>query len=107
MLNVKVGLQNMYLIAALMNKVFDPSTMSLPTDHLMKLGYFSIGSKFNQIFSIYGRDVLTATFTSLTPGQSYTVFYFVTVDNPALNSRSSAILYKVFVTNVQQLVDLY
>lgn len=106
MLKVKVGLQNTYLIAALMNKVFDPNTMSLPTDHLMKLGYFAVGSKFNQIFSIYGRDELTATFSNLVSGQSYTVFYFVTVDNPALNSRSSAIQYKVLVTNVQQMVDL-
>lgn len=89
-----------------MNKVFDPKTMSLPTDYLMKQGYFSIGSKFNQIFSIYGRGGITATFSDLLPGHHYTVFYFATVDNPALNSRNSPVQYQILVTNIHQIVDL-
>lgn len=54
-ITVDVGLANTYLIAAIMDQHFNPVTMSLPTHYLMKEGYFSLGTKFDQIFSIYGR----------------------------------------------------
>jgi hypothetical protein len=57
-LSVDVGVQTSYLIAALMNKEFNPGSMSLPTADLMKRGYFSVGSKFSQIFSTLGRGIL-------------------------------------------------
>lgn len=34
------------------------------------------------------------------------MFYFTTVDNPALNSRHSAVLYKDFTTNINTVIDL-
>jgi hypothetical protein len=89
-----------------MDKAFDINLMSLPTDHLMKQGYFSVGSKFNQIHSIFGRDTISATFSNLIPDKTYTVFYYTTVDNPALNSRSSKVQYQVLVTSKEAIVDL-
>jgi hypothetical protein len=42
----------------------------------------------------------------LNEGQQLAVFYFVTVDNPALNSRSSSVYYYNLVTNLRPVVDL-
>jgi hypothetical protein len=53
-ISVDVGLANTYLITAIMDRHFNPSTMSLPTTYLMKLGYFSLIDQFDQIYSIYG-----------------------------------------------------
>lgn len=44
---------------------FNPVTQSLPTHYLMKEGFFSAGTKFDQIFSIYGRESLSITFKGL------------------------------------------
>lgn len=105
-LSIRTTFASTYLIVALMEGLFDPATMSLPTHHLMKEGYFSLGTKFDQIYSLYGRDAIVANISGLTPGMSYTVFYFTTVDNPALNSRPSSMHYLTFVTNKKQLIDL-
>jgi hypothetical protein len=72
----------------------------------MKMGYFSAGSRFSQIVSVFGRSAIGVSFGNLTEGAKYTVFYFTTVDNPALNARSSAVEYLVVVTNKVQVVDL-
>lgn len=101
-----MGLANTYLIAAIMDRHFNPVTMSLPTHYIMKEGYFSLGTKFEQIFSIYGRQNISVTFKNLSEGQKLSVFYFVTVDNSALNARNSKILYQDLVTSTNQVVDL-
>ena len=64
-INVDVGLANTYLITAIMSKHYNPTTMSLPTTYLMKKGYFSLNDQFDQIFSIYGTERLTAIFSNL------------------------------------------
>lgn len=101
-----MGLANTYFIAAIMDQHFNPVTMSLPTHYLMKEGYFSSGTKFEQIFSIYGRQNISVTFKNLSQGQKLSVFYFVTVDNSALNSRNSKVLYQDLVTSTNQIIDL-
>lgn len=88
---VNIGLNNGYLIAALMDKPFEPSSMSLPTHYLMKEGYFSVGTKFDQIRSVFGNQKVKATFGDLSANSKYTVFLFTTVDNSGVNSRTSRI----------------
>lgn len=61
-IEVNVGLSNTYLIAAVMGQHFNSLIMSLPTHYLMKEGYFSLGTKFDQIYSIYGRNNISITF---------------------------------------------
>lgn len=88
-LTIEVGLANTYLIAAVMSEHFDSATMSMPTHYLMKQGFFSSGNKFDQVQSVFGRNSISAEFVNLTGGHNYSVFYFSTVDNSALNSRHS------------------
>lgn len=54
-LEVDVGLSNSYLIVGYMGKHFDEITMSLPTNYLMKQGYFSKDTRFDEVYSIYGQ----------------------------------------------------
>ena len=74
-----------------MGQHFDPETMALPPFYLIKQGFFSQGTKFDQVFMKYGRQNISVTFNSLSSNSEYAVFYFVTVDNPSLSSRHSEV----------------
>ncbi len=50
---------------------------------------------------------MSVTFKNLTEGSKFSVFYFVAVDNSALNARHSKVEYRDLVTNIYQIVDLW
>ena len=80
--------------------------MSVPEQYMMKEGFFSAGTRFDQIVSVYGRGTIWATFEGLESGAEYSVFYFVSVDNSALNSRSSGVEYSNLRARNVLVVDL-
>lgn len=73
--------------------------MSLPSTYLIKQGNFSTSTQFNQVYMLYGQRNITVNISQLTQYQNYSIFYYATVDNPALNSRSTQVYYQ----NVQTL----
>jgi len=98
-LTADVGVTNSYLVLAYINKTFDINTMSLPTTYMIKQGNFSVDTQFNQVFMLYGHNAITLNISQLAQYQNYSIFYYATVDNPALNSRSTQVYYQ----NVQTL----
>ena len=68
-------------------------TMTLPPQYLIKLGNFSSVSKFNQVYMRYGSNSISINITSLQPYTNYSIFYFVTVDDPAINSKYTQVYY--------------
>lgn len=68
-------------------------TMTLPPHYLIKLGNFSSVSKFSQVYMRYGSNNISINITSLQPYTNYSIFYFVTVDDPAINSKYTQVYY--------------
>lgn len=94
-----VGVTNSYLVVAYINQSFDITTMSLPTTYMMKMGNFSAIQRFNRVYMVYGSGKMSVSIDNLTEYKNYTVFYYATVDNPALTSRATQVFYQ----NVQTL----
>ena len=94
-----VGVTNAYLVLAYLTQPFNITSMSLPTTYLIKQGSFSTDVRFNQVYMAYGRNNITVSITQLSEYQNYSLFYYATVDDPALNARSTQVYY----LNVQTL----
>lgn len=91
---VDVGVVNGYLIVGYIPELFDPQTMALPAHWLIKQGNLSAYEKFTKVVMRYGSNNITVNFTDLQPNKDYCLLYFVTVDNPALNSKATQVYYK-------------
>jgi hypothetical protein len=103
---VDVGVVRSYLVLAYINKTFDPMVMTIPPHHLIKQGNFSSVSQFNQVYMKYGSNNISINLTGLQQYSNYSIFYFVTVDNPALNSKPTPIYYENIQTSVYVAYDL-
>lgn len=55
----------------------------------------------------YTTGNITFVFDGLTPNMQYSVFYFVTVDNPAVNAKHSEVMYLNLMTSQYLTVDLF
>lgn len=55
----------------------------------------------------YTTGNITFVFGGLTPNMQYSVFYFVTVDNPAVNAKHSEVMYLNLMTSQYLTVDLF
>lgn len=66
--------------------------MSLPTSHMIKEGKFASGTEFNRVFMKYGTNNITISLTGL-KHQNYSLFYFLTVDNPGFKAKPTQIYY--------------
>lgn len=104
---VNVGVVSSYLILAYMSQVFDPLTMTIPPQNMIKQGNFSAISQFNQVYMKYGNNNITIDITGLKEYQNYSIFYFVTVDNPALNSKPTKVYYYNIQTPAYIIYDLF
>jgi len=103
---VDVGVPNSYLVAAYMNATFNPQNMSLPSQYLIKNGIFSAGNQFNAVYMKYGSNNITISIKGLQSYQNYSLFYYATVDNPAINSKPTQVYYSNIQTSVYTVYDL-
>lgn len=103
---VNVGVVSSYLVLAYMSQAFDPLTMTIPPQYLIKEGNFSAVSQFNQVYMKYGSNNITINITGLSQYSNYSIFYFVTVDNPALNSKPTKVYYQNIITSAFVTYDL-
>jgi hypothetical protein len=91
---VSVGVVSSYLILAYMQQSFDPLTMTIPPQYMIKQGNFSSVSQFSQVYMKYGNTNITINITGLQQYKNYSIFYFVTVDDPSLNSKPTKVYYQ-------------
>ena len=77
---------------AYINQTFDSSTMALPTASMIKEGKLTSVTDFDKVFMRFGSNNITINITALTH-QNYSIFYFVTVDNSALNAKSTQVYF--------------
>lgn len=96
-----------YVIVGLLSSYFDESSMSLPANYMIKQGKFSESVDFDRVFMNYTTNNITFAFDGLNADTQYSIFYFVTVDDPSINSKHSQVKYINLVTAPYLQVDLF
>ena len=99
--------QQLYVVIGLLSSYFNATSMSLPTPYMIKSGKFSESVKFDKVFMNYTTNEITFNFQGLTSDTQYSIFYFITVDNPAINAKHSEVKYINLVTLPFLTIDLW
>lgn len=102
-----VGSTNNYVVVGLINNYFNATSMAIPSNYMIKKGEFSMITNFNQVFMNYTSGSITINFSSLTANQNYSLFYFTTVDDAAINAQYSMVQYISTITASYLQVDLF
>lgn len=55
---------------------------------------------------MFGSNNISINITGLNEYYNYSIFYFVTVDNPALNSKPTQVYYQNVQTSIYAVYDL-
>lgn len=86
---------NGFIVIGVLNQTFNASVMTIPSVTNIKQGIFSTNVPLNSVQMIHSTQNYNTTFqiTGLSSNTLYTIFYFCTVEDPAITSLSSAVSY--------------
>jgi len=99
--SASVSNMNGFIIIAIMNGLFDATTMTLPTTNNIKKGLFEENQPpLLAVRMQYAPQNFNISLSvdSLISNSNYTIFYYATMDDPTLTSSASSVGYNIFKT---------